>query len=82
MQTRYAIHCLENVSLKIGPGRPKNLGPFFSIFLMRKPLSSGQKWFVGPYFPLIRGMFLLRSGVRFSFRALEVPKPRGRKRPI
>ena len=35
-----------------------------------------------PYFPLIRGMFVYRSGLRFSFRALEVPKPRGRKRPI
>ena len=27
----------------------------------------------------IRGMFLLRSGLRFSFRALEVPEPRVRK---
>ena len=47
---------------------------------MRKRLSSGQKWFLRPYFPLIRGMFVLRSGLRFSFRALEVPKPRKRKR--
>ena len=39
---------------------------------MRKTLSSGQKWFLRPYFPLIRGMFLLRNGLRFSFRALEV----------
>ena len=52
------------------------------LFLMRKPLSSGQKWFLRPYFPLIRGMFLLRSGLRFSFQALEVPKPRVRKRPL
>ena len=40
---------------------------------MRKTLSSGQKWLLRPYFPLIRGMFVLRSGSRFSFRALEVP---------
>ena len=28
---------------------------------MRKRLSSGQKWFLRPYFPLIRDMFLLKS---------------------
>ena len=28
---------------------------------MRKTLSSGQKWFLRPYFPLIRGMFVIRS---------------------
>ena len=55
---------------------------FFSLFLMRKRLSSGQKWFPRPYFPLNKGMFLLRSGLRFSFRSLEVPEPRVRKRPI
>ena len=55
---------------------------FSSLFLMRKPLSSDQKWFLRPYFPLIRGMFLLRSGLRFLFRALEVPDPRVRKRPL
>ena len=49
---------------------------------MRKQLFSGQKWFLRPYFPLIRGMFLLRSGLRFSFRALEVPELRVRKRPL
>ena len=27
-------------------------------------------------------MFVLRSGLRFSFRALEVPEPRVRKRPL
>ena len=61
---------------------PQKLGPFFSLFLMRKPLSSGQKWFLRPYFPLIRSMFVLRSGLRFSFRALEVPESRVRKRPL
>ena len=61
-----------NVSLKIGSKVPQKLGPFFSLFLMRKPLSSGQKWFLRPYFPLIRSMFLLRSGLRFLFRALDL----------
>ena len=56
------------------------LGPFSSHFLMRKRLSSGQKWFLRPYFPLIRGMFVFRSGLRFSFQALEVPESRVRKR--
>ena len=70
------------VSLKIGSWKPQKLGPFSSLFLMRKTLSSGQKWFLRPYFPLIRGMFLLRSGLRFSFWALEVPEPRVRKRPL
>ena len=53
---------------------------FSSLFLMRKPLSSDQKWFLRPYFPLIGGIFVLKSGLRFLFRALEVPKPRVRKR--
>ena len=34
---------------KIGPCRPKKLGPFSSPFLVRKSLSSGQKWFLRPY---------------------------------
>ena len=33
--------------------------------MMRKRLSSGQKW---SYFPLIKGMFVFRSGLSFSFR--------------
>ena len=47
---------------------------------MRKRLSSGQKWFLRPNFPLTRGRFVFRSGPRFSFLALEVPEPRVRKR--
>ena len=35
---------------------------------MRKRLSSGQKWFLRPYFPVIRGMFVFRNGLRFLFR--------------
>ena len=42
------------------------MGPFFSLILMRKQLSSGQKWFLRPFFPLIRGMFVFRSGFRFE----------------
>ena len=55
---------------------------FFSLLLMRKRHSGGQKWFLKPYFPLIRGMFVFRSGLRFSFRALEVAEPRVRKCPF
>ena len=45
---------------KIGPLGPKEKIDFFSFFLMRKRLSSGQKWFLRPYFPPIRGMFVFR----------------------
>ena len=50
---------------------------FFSLFLMKKTLSSGQKWFLRSYFQLIWGIFFLGSGLRFSFPAPEV-----RKRPF
>ena len=60
--------------IKIRPLKGFEKRAFFSLFLMRKRLSSGQKWFLRPYFPLIRGMFLLKSGLWFSFRALPVPK--------
>ena len=33
------------------------------IFCKQKTLSSGQKWFLMPYFPLIGGMLVLRSGL-------------------
>ena len=56
------------VSLKIGGRVPQKLGSSFSFFLIRKTLSSGQTRFLRPYIPLIRGMFLFRSGLRFSFR--------------
>ena len=39
-----------------------------------------KRGFLGPHYPLIRGMFVFRSGVRFLFGALEVPEPRVRKR--
>ena len=41
----------QNVSLKIESNVPQKLGLFFSLFFMRKTLSSGQKWFLRPYFP-------------------------------
>ena len=72
---------LQDDSKNASPS-PQKLGPFFSLFLMRKTLSSGQKWFLMPYFPLIRDMLVFRSGLRFSFRALEVPELRVRKRPL
>ena len=65
--------------LKIGLLADFEKKSFSSLFLMRKPLSSDQKWFLRPYFPLIGGIFVLKSGLRFLFRALEVPKPRVRK---
>ena len=83
----FLIFVQKNVStirfqeIKIRPFQDFEKKAFFSLFLMRKRLSSGQKWFLRPYFPLIRGMFLLKSGLWFSFRALEVPEPRVRKRP-
>ena len=84
----FFIFVQKNVStirfqeIKIRPFQDFEKKAFFSLFLMRKRLSSGQKWFLRPYFPLIRGMFLLKSGLRFSFWALEVPEPRGRTRPF
>ena len=47
--------------LKIRQRGPFQLGPFFSLFLIRKTLSSGQKWFLRPYFPLIRGMLVVQK---------------------
>ena len=35
-----------------------------------------------PDFPLIGGIFVLKSGLRFSFQAQEVPKLRVRNRPL
>ena len=53
---------------------------FFSFFLMRKRLFSGQKCFLRPYFPLNWCIFVLGSGPKFSFRALKVAEPRVKKR--
>ena len=71
---------VTTINLKIGQRGNFEKIDFFSFFLMRKRLSSGQKWFLRPYFPLIRGMFVFSGGLRFSFQALKVPKPRVRKK--
>ena len=51
--------------IKIGGWKGCEKKAFFSFFLMRKRLSSGQKLFPRPYFPLNRDIFVLRSGLRF-----------------
>ena len=76
------VYRIRFQKIKIRPLKGFEKKAFFSLLLMRKRLSGGQKWFLKPYFPLIRGMFVFRSGLRFSFRALEVPEPRVRKRPF
>ena len=76
------IYRIRFQEIKIRPLKGFEKKAFFSLFLMRKRLSSGQKWFLRPYFPLNRGIFLLGSGLRFSFRTLEVPEPRVRKRSL
>ena len=40
-----------------------------TFFLMRKAIPKGRKWLLRLYFPLIGGIFVLKSGLRFSFRA-------------
>ena len=76
------VYRIRFQKIKIGPLKGYEKKAFFSLLLMRKRLSGGQKWFLKPYFPLIRGMFVFRSGLRFSFRTLEVPELRVRKRPF
>ena len=75
-----SVYRIKFQKIKIRPLKGFEKKAFFSLLLMRKRLSGGQKWFLKPYFPLIRGMFVFRSGVRFLFGALEVPEPRVRKR--
>ena len=76
------VYRIRFQKIKIGPLKGFEKKAFFSLLLMRKRLSGGQKWFLSPYFPLIRGMFVFRSGLRFSSQALEVPEPKVRKRPL
>ena len=76
------VYRIRFQKIKIGPLKGFEKKAFFSLLLMRKRLSGGQKWFLRPYFPLIRGMFVFGSGLRFLSRALEVPEPRVRKRPF
>ena len=72
-------HDSKNVSLKIWSWGLFEIRPFFSLFLMKKPLSKGQEWFLSPHFPLIGATFILKIGFRFSFWALEAPDLRVRK---
>ena len=58
------------------PLEHKNYGPFFSLFLMRKPLSSGQRVFLRPWFLIIGGILVLKSGLGFSFWAQKALEPR------
>ena len=64
------VYRIRFQKIKIGPLKGFEKKAFFSLSLMRKRLSGGQNWFLKPYFPLIRGIFVFRSGLRFSFWAL------------
>ena len=70
------VYRIRFQKIKIGPLKGFEKKAFFSLLLMRKRLSGGQKWFLKPYFPLIRDMFVFRSG-----RIFLVLNPRVRKRP-
>ena len=69
------VYRIRFQKIKIGPLKGFEKKAFFSLLLMRKRLSGGQKWFLKPYFPLIRGMFVFKSGLRFSFRTSFFPFP-------
>ena len=73
------VYRIRFQKIKIRPLKGFEKKAFISLLLMRKRLSGDQKWFLKQYFPLIRGMFVFRSGVRFLFGALEV---RVRKRLV
>ena len=50
------VYRIRFQKIKIGPLKGFENKAFFSLLLMRKRLSGGQKWFLKPYFLLIRGM--------------------------
>ena len=52
-------------------------GPFFSLFLVWKPIFSGQRWFLRPYYPLIRGMFFFWKVVLYFHFGHWMCKNRG-----
>ena len=65
----HMIMCTLRIhKIKIGNWEGFELGPFFSLFLMRKCLSSGQKGLLMPHFPQIRGIFVCRVVLDFCFR--------------
>ena len=76
------VYRIRFQKIKIGPLKGFEKKAFFSLLLMRKRLSGGQKWFLKPYFPLIRGMFVFRSGLRFLFQALGVPEVKSEEKVI
>ena len=51
------VYRIRFQNIKIGPLKGFEKRAFFSLLLMRKRLSSGQNWFLKPYFPLIRNTF-------------------------
>ena len=50
------VYRIRFQKIKIGPLKGFEKKAFFSLLLMRKRLSGGQKWFLRPYFPLISRM--------------------------
>ena len=64
----FLIFVQKNVStirfqeIKIRPFQDFEKKAFFSLFLMRKRLSSGQKWFLRPNF-ILRGMVVFGCGL-------------------
>ena len=59
------VYRIRFQEIKIRPLKGFEKKAFFSLVLMRKRLSGGRKCFLKPCFPLIRGMFVFRSGLRF-----------------
>ena len=74
------VYRIRFQKIKIGPLKGFEKKAISSLLLMRKRHSGGQKWFLKPYFPLIRGMFVFGSILRFS--GTGSPEPRVRKRPL
>ena len=46
------VYRIRFQKIKIGPSKGFEKKAFFSLFLLRKRLSGGQKWFLKPYIPL------------------------------
>ena len=59
------VYRIRFQKIKIRPLKCFEKKAFVSPLLMRKRLFGGVKWFLKPYFPLIRGMFVFRSGSTF-----------------
>ena len=61
------VYRIRFQKIKIGPLKGFEKRAFFSLLLMRKRLSGGQKWFLEPYFPLIRGILYSEVVLDFCF---------------